>query len=102
MIKGARILLLGYGLSALGAGAIAAAKGGVLVPLLVFWIGGAVSVLVIALVASAFIEEPAAAQHEDGAMLEEALARWEADRFADSPVAQERPVRAAGARDASA
>jgi hypothetical protein len=102
MIRAARILLLGYGLAAVGAGALAVAEGGVLVPLLVFWLGGAACVLAIALVASAFTEEVAVAPAEDGALLEEALARWEADRFADSPVAENRPARVAGARDASA
>jgi hypothetical protein len=102
MIRAARILLLGYGLAAAGAAALAGAQGGVLGPLLVFWIGGAVCVLVIALVAAAFIDEARASHAEDGAMLEEALARWEADRFTDSPIAQDRPTRTAGARDASA
>lgn len=85
MIRAARILLLGYGLAAVAAAALAGAGGGVLGPLLMFWVGGALCVIVIAVATAPFLKPLEHVATPDDVSLEEALAEWEADRRADAP-----------------
>ncbi len=91
-----RLLLVGYGLSAVTGSAIAMTIGGVLAPILVFWLGGAVMSLCAPLIpgVGAWFRRPvngaatSAATSDDEAAMAEALRRWEADGAADraSPI----------------
>jgi hypothetical protein len=63
-----------------------AAGAGLTATVLLFWIGGAVAVLVLAMLAPA---RPASAisEADEDTMLAEALAAWERDRLSDSGAA---------------
>lgn len=101
-----RLLTCGYGLAALTAIAVAMAFGGLLAPLLTFWLGGAAFVLAlpfVPVVRHAFRRAPEAETAESGnVVLEEELRRWEEDREADSRAAREAIEAEARARGASA
>jgi hypothetical protein len=91
-----RLLLCGYGLStAMGVGAFAYGAG-VIASMLVFWLGGAVITLALAIAPpTRRMFSASEAADQDGEALAEAIRRWEADRFGDTAETQERPRRSA-------
>jgi hypothetical protein len=87
-----KLLIVAYALSA-AAAVMAAPAVGMIGAVLVFWIGGAVCAVALAVtpgVNRSFRVEPDAGTLDDRAALEEALRRWEADRQSDSVAAERR------------
>lgn len=95
MIQLGRLLLSGYGLAALAAVATAQAAGGVVLPVAVFWLGGALAVCVLAVMPGTgrlFRREIPTEQDEadHDAALARALEAWEQDRLADRAMPDDR------------
>ncbi|PIV82145.1 hypothetical protein COW53_00415 [bacterium CG17_big_fil_post_rev_8_21_14_2_50_64_8] len=77
-----RILLTGYGLAAIGALWAALAGVGAVAALLVFWLGGALAVLAVAVLFGARASRER--RRDDAETFAEAAARWESDRLLDA------------------
>lgn len=77
------IIVLGYGVAAVAAWMIAGAS---LAALALFWVGGAIATLGLALAAArrARGEDAHRSDEEENALLAVALRRWEEDRVADA------------------
>ena len=85
MIQLTRLLLAGYGLSAILGAAYAYSGGGVVSAVLLFWLGGAVATLAIA--ATPGLGRPFRAEGRPQPHARNSLNRWEDDRAADAAAA---------------
>ena len=81
-----RLLLVGYALAAAGGVAVHQAGLGLLPAVVVFWLGGAVVVAILAVIVTPFLAVRPVATADDNAALAEALRLWEEDRLSDTPV----------------